>query len=121
MRWGIRRNSGIAEGDASIAHQARPFGPLYRAAAKSIAELLRRNTRDVQQFREVKEVLNRFPATGFEASRLKSFQAGARRLAVPRADILADVAAKNVAAHRLAKRFGNRPAKLDRQIRDATA
>ena len=52
-------------------------------------------------------------------SRSKFRRRADRRTMVPRANILANVAAENIAADWRAKFFGNRAAQLDREIRDA--
>src|SRR5262245_55896213 len=54
-----------------------------------------------------------------ERSRLKFARARSRRLAVPRANVLTDVATEYVPTHRFQQLFRNRAAKLDGQVRNA--
>ena len=87
------RDSGIPQRHARIAHQAAPFRAFYGAASKNRAEfLLRKRT---QPF----EFGRRKGSPGFDLTRLKRGQVCDRRLAIPRAHILSDIAADDGAAH----------------------
>ena len=56
-----------------------------------------------------------------QGPRLKCCERGGRRVAIPRADVLADVAPEDVAAHRLTQFDGNAAAQFDGQVRDTAS
>src|ERR1700739_1129245 len=117
----IRLHAVIAKGNASITHQALPFCSLDWTASKQFAKLLLRQTRDPQQVRQEQSLLTGCAIECCERARLKLRQPSSRRFPVPGANILADIAAKNVPTHGRAKLLRNRSAELNRQIRDAAA
>ena len=104
--------AGISNRNARIAHQAAPLRALHRASAKHVAEFLFGERDQPFQVRRKKRVL--FTLAGLEIRQRRH-----RRAAIPRANVLADVAAEDVPADGLAQFERNRAAQLDRQIGNA--
>ena len=94
--------------DHRIAAQAAQLGPAHGRTAKFFAKLLGFHFCDPLQ-------------GGIHESftRLKLGSLRGRSSAVPRADILADVATKQVPAHTVTQFLGNGPSLFDSEIRDA--
>src|SRR4029077_5695858 len=98
----------VAHRNRGISFQAAQFRTPDGGAAERFAEVFRRHLGPPLQCR-VDEVF----------ARLK-FRGGAyRSFAVPRADVLADVAAEDVPAHAFAQFIRNRSTLFDAEIRDA--
>src|ERR1700722_7756316 len=98
----------VASGDHGVAAQPGPFGAPYRRSGKSrakffLADLRQPVERGIYQFG---------PGSEFRGGGCRSFP-------VPGADILADVAAEQVAPHTGSHLFGNFAALLDREIGNA--
>ncbi len=108
-----RAQTGISGGHAGVAQQPAPLRALHRAAAKSFAKLLFRGRQQPLQSGRKKGIAGERP-------RLEILQCGERRAAIPWTNILADVAAENVAPHRFAQFRGDFAAQLDGEVRDAT-
>src|SRR5580658_6261476 len=116
MCFAIRRDGGVSQRYAGIANQAAPFRALDRAPAKHGAKIrLRKRSEPLEFGSEKRSFIFEYLA------RLKCSDARHRRLAVPGAHILADVAADNSIAHWSAKLVGNRSAEFDGEIGDAAA
>src|SRR5207253_11495376 len=87
--------------DAGVAHQPAPFGALQRAAAKNPAKVLLAERQEPIEPGDEKRILlglrSRFRCllpVSRQSSRLKFHKGGSRCAAVPRANVLTDVAAK---------------------------
>ena len=98
----------VAHGDGGVAAQARALGAADGRSAEGFPKFFRGH------FSEPGESRIDQARAGSEFGRSRGGS-----LAVPRANILADVAAEDVTAHARAEVLGNRPALLDREIRNA--
>src|SRR5262245_30693660 len=107
------RVSAVAHGDDDVPAEPRIFGALDRRPTKDAAVGVFIHLRQPAQFGVVEPLL-----------RLKLGQGSGRSapcFVVPRANILADIAAKDVVAHRRTKLFRNGAALFDRQVGNAEA
>ena len=100
----------VAEGDGDVTKETAAFGAFDRTSSEALTKLL-----DAQAG-ELREVWSKEPFAGFE-----SRGAAVTALAVPGTDILADVAAEDVATETLPKRLWDGAALLDRQVADAAS
>src|SRR4029077_319037 len=100
--------SAIAHGNGDVTLQSGVFGALYRRSAKCAAVSFFIHLCELAQIRMVKLLL-----------RLKLGQGSRERissLVVPWANVLADIAAKDVVSHLRAKFFGNSAALFNREV-----
>src|SRR5216684_6273864 len=98
----------IAHGDGNVPPQTSTLCPADGRSAKYFAELFRAHFS--------KPIKRRIDQLG---SRLELRRSGCRSLTVPGADILADVASKNILADACPQLLGNRSPLLDREIGNA--
>ena len=122
----MRSWGGIAEGDAGIAHQAAPFGALDRASSKKRSELFFVHlSQPLEPWEEKRLFFGSFGGEGkqlwglgfrglWENSWLKFGSLCHGGATIPRANVLADVAAEDMMAHGFAQAFGNTSAELNR-------
>src|ERR1700741_395444 len=98
----------VSHRDHRIAAQAAQLGPAHRRTAKFFAKLLGFHFREPLQGR----IHESF--TGLKLGSLRGWSS-----AVPRADILTDVAAKHMPTHSVTQFLGNGASLFDGEIRDA--
>src|SRR5436305_12221438 len=110
-----RTLSAVAHGDCRVAAQSGIFGALDGRAAKAFLEILAAHRGNLLEL-GIHESSSRLKFRGF-CSWL--FGRAVRSAAVPRANILADVAAEDVVSHPGAHVFRNRAALFNGEIRDA--
>src|SRR5205823_5788318 len=114
-----RRNAGVAD-------EAPPFGAFDRASAKEITKVLPVESQEPLQPGEQQRIILTvwrclccILLSRWQTSRLKLHQRGESGAAVPRTNILTDVAAKNVIPDGLSKFLRNAAAQFNRQVRNA--
>src|SRR6266850_1424087 len=116
---------GISQRIAGVAHQPAPFGALNGAASEHFPEFSFAQTREPFEPGQKETLVFGERCIGlFLSARRKNswleFREGRdRRSPVPRANVLANIAAKNMTSHRPAKLLGNALPQFDRQIGDA--
>ena len=108
QRWHKPLVAAVSHRHHRIPAQARKLGATNWRSSKYLAELFRPHFRQPVERR----IDESFP-------RLKLCRGSRGRLAVPRANVLTDVASENVSSHSFAQFYGNLAALLDRQIGDA--
>src|SRR5438045_684491 len=110
-----RTLSAVAHGDRRVAAQSGIFGALDGRAAKAFLEILAAHRGNLLEL-GIHESRSWLKFRGFCSWR---FGRAVRSAAVPRANILADVAAEDVVSHPGAHVFRNRAALFNGEIRDA--
>src|SRR5260370_5285078 len=116
----------MAEGEERIGHQSTQFRALDRAAAKNPAEFfLRKRGEPLQPRRKQRGAIFHFLFSIFalrlNTPWLKCRELRHRRLAIPRANVLADVAADDRVSHLRPQLLWDRPTQLDREVGNALA
>src|SRR5882762_7351804 len=121
-----RPQAGIPERDAGVAYQAAPFGTFDGASAKELAKVCFAQPEEPFQSWEVERfVLRRERRLGVvflwrgKTSWLELRYRHHRGAPVPRANVLADVAAENRVSHRLAELLRDSAPQFDRQVGNA--